>query len=66
MLQAAAPFTSIRMDDERLLLASGGEAAQQVPPAAEEVRELPVWLEDLRLFAVGWAGGLVFFGTLFA
>jgi hypothetical protein len=22
-----------------------------------------VWLEDLRLFATGWIGGLVFFGT---
>lgn len=23
------------------------------------------WFEDLKLFAVGWLGGLVFFGTLF-
>lgn len=23
------------------------------------------WLRDLRLFATGWIGGLVFFGTLF-
>ena len=23
------------------------------------------WLEDLKLFAFGWLGGLVFFGTLF-
>ena len=23
-----------------------------------------VWLEDLKLFALGWVGGLVFFGTL--
>ena len=22
------------------------------------------WLEDLRLFATGWIGGLIFFGTL--
>ena len=22
------------------------------------------WLEDLKLFAIGWVGGLVFFGTL--
>ena len=22
------------------------------------------WLEDLKLFATGWIGGLVFFGTL--
>jgi hypothetical protein len=26
-------------------------------PAAE-------WLDDLRLFATGWIGGLIFFGTL--
>jgi len=24
------------------------------------------WLDDLRLFATGWLGGLVFFGTLFS
>ena len=23
-----------------------------------------VWLQDLKLFATGWLGGLVFFGTL--
>jgi hypothetical protein len=23
-----------------------------------------VWLQDLKLFATGWIGGLVFFGTL--
>ena len=22
------------------------------------------WLEDLKLFATGWIGGLIFFGTL--
>ena len=22
------------------------------------------WLDDLRLFATGWIGGLIFFGTL--
>jgi hypothetical protein len=24
------------------------------------------WVDDLRLFATGWVGGLVFFGTLFS
>jgi len=24
------------------------------------------WLEDLKLFATGWIGGLIFFGTLFS
>jgi hypothetical protein len=24
----------------------------------------PAWLDDLRLFATGWIGGLIFFGTL--
>ena len=23
-----------------------------------------VWLQDLKLFATGWVGGLIFFGTL--
>ena len=32
------------------------EAFESAAPAA--------WLEDLRLFAMGWVGGLVFFGTL--
>jgi len=26
--------------------------------------ESAAWLDDLRLFATGWAGGLIFFGTL--
>jgi hypothetical protein len=26
----------------------------------------PEWLEDLKLFATGWLGGLVFFGTFLA
>ena len=26
--------------------------------------EPAVWLKDLKLFATGWLGGLVFFGTL--
>ncbi len=24
------------------------------------------WLEDLKLFATGWIGGLIFFGTFFS
>ena len=54
------------MDDEGLLIAAGGDAAPQLSLATDEVRNPPVWLEDLRLFALGWMGGLVFFGTLFA
>jgi hypothetical protein len=26
----------------------------------------PAWLEDARLFATAWLGGLVFFGALIA
>ena len=26
--------------------------------------EPAAWLQDLKLFAIGWLGGLVFFGTL--
>jgi hypothetical protein len=33
-----------------------GGAFEGAAPAA--------WLEDLKLFALGWVGGLVFFGTL--
>jgi hypothetical protein len=31
-----------------------------------EVEETARWIEDTKLFAVGWVGGLVFFGTLIA
>jgi hypothetical protein len=27
--------------------------------------EAAAWFDDLKLFATGWIGGLVFFGTLF-
>ena len=33
-------------------------------PAPFEGAEPAAWLEDLKLFATGWIGGLVFFGTL--
>ena len=33
-------------------------------PAAQEGGE--AWLDDLKLFATGWAAGLVFFGTFLA
>jgi hypothetical protein len=26
----------------------------------------PTWVDDLRLFATAWLGGLIFFGTLLA
>ena len=29
-----------------------------------EGAEPAVWLQDLKLFALGWVGGLIFFGTL--
>ena len=54
------------MDDEGLLIAARGDIAAQGTVATEEVKDPPAWLEDLRLFALGWMGGLVFFGTLFA
>jgi len=35
--------------------------------AAEPAPEVdPKWLKDLRFFATGWIGGLIFFGTLLA
>ena len=29
-----------------------------------EGTDAAAWLDDLKLFATGWIGGLVFFGTL--
>jgi hypothetical protein len=35
--------------------------------AVELVSEAdPKWLTDLKFFATGWIGGLIFFGTLLA
>ena len=31
-----------------------------------EVEEAAGWVEDAKLFAMGWVSGLVVFGTLFA
>jgi hypothetical protein len=33
-----------------------------VPTLTDPVAR-PSWLDDMKLFAVGWLGGLVFFGT---
>lgn len=37
-----------------------------LPAPAAEIVESDDPLADLKLFATGWLGGLVFFGTLFA
>lgn len=38
------------------------------PPLAEPApfagADAAAWLDDLKLFATGWIGGLIFFGTL--
>jgi len=40
-------------------------AAIAMPPAMPYAGAEPAkWLDDLRLFATGWIGGLIFFGTL--
>ena len=36
------------------------------PAAAIELGQAQGWLDDARLFATGWVGGLIVFGTLFA
>ena len=45
-------------------------AGARVLPAARNGpfagTDAAAWLKDLRLFATGWVGGLVFFGTLFS
>lgn len=43
--------------------ASLATAAAQAPFDAEETAR---WMEDLKLFAMGWVSGLVIFGTLIA
>ena len=40
--------------------------AQPAPTLGAEIVEAGDPLADLKLFATGWLGGLVFFGTLFA
>jgi hypothetical protein len=52
----------------RLIVRRVGRFAPAVAyPAAYDLRALPVarWLHDLKLFATGWIGGLVVFGTFF-
>jgi len=45
----------------------GPMAAVAPLPESEplQIAEAAAWLDDLKLFATGWVGGLVFFGTLF-
>ncbi len=52
-----------------LIVRKVGPYAAALPwPAAEWRFEPPSaeWLDDLRLFATGWLGGLVVFGTFLA
>jgi len=40
-------------------------ALRTAPPAPPFAgADAATWLDDLRLFATGWIGGLIFFGTL--
>ncbi len=39
-----------------------GPALAFDPPASDGAA--PAWLDDLKLFATAWLGGVVFFGTL--
>ena len=51
-----------------LIVRRAGPMAVAVPLAATRPfapAEPAQWLEDLKLFATGWVGGLIFFGTLF-
>jgi len=44
----------------------GNFPAAAAPRPAVEVEQAARWLADAKLFAFGWVGGLVFFGTLIA
>jgi hypothetical protein len=50
-----------------LIVRRVGPQAVAIPLASPEPfagTDAAAWLDDLRLFATGWIGGLVFFGTL--
>ena len=50
-----------------LIVRRAGPYAGAIPMAERKpfgAAEPAAWLEDLRLFATGWVGGLIFFGTL--
>ena len=51
-----------------LIVRRVGPFAAAVPfpePALVEPEQAEAWLADLKLFATGWVGGLVVFGTFF-
>ena len=50
-----------------LIVRRVGPRAAAVPLPRREpvaIAQAAAWLDDLRLFATGWVGGLIFFGTL--
>ncbi len=50
-----------------LIVRRVGPAAAAIPFDEHQIfagAEPAAWLEDLKLFATGWVGGLIFFGTL--
>ena len=57
-----SPLIVRRASRGRPVAAAMSFAATQPFAGAEPAR----WLEDLKLFATGWIGGLIFFGTLFS
>jgi hypothetical protein len=52
----------------RLIVRRVGRFAPAAYPAPFAFEALPVarWQQDLKLFATGWIGGLIVFGTFFA
>ena len=57
-----SPLIVRRASRDRPVAVAMSFAATQRFAGAEPAR----WLEDLKLFATGWIGGLIFFGTLFS
>lgn len=50
-----------------MIVRRAGPRAAAVPlrrPEPVTIETAAAWLDDLKLFATGWVGGLIFFGTL--
>lgn len=49
-----------------LIVRRSGPFGAVLHPINKDTAPQSEWLDDLKLFVTGWAGGLVFFGTFFS